>query len=62
MAHKYPILKAPVNDQGITLASLLDIAAMKLNTISGNGIRVKDFIDFYFLLNTYPIRAPDSSL
>ena len=32
------------------MASLKDIAAMKLNAIAGNGTRVKDFIDIYFLL------------
>ena len=30
-----------------------DIAAMKVNAISGNGTRVKDFIDIYFLLKEY---------
>lgn len=55
IAHKYPLLAEPITDQEIRLASLPDIAAMKLNAISGNGTRVKDFIDVYFLLNTYSI-------
>jgi len=33
----------------IRLASLEDIAAMKLNAIAGNGTRLKDFIDIAFL-------------
>ena len=32
------------------MASKPDIAAMKVNAITGNGTRVKDFIDLYFLL------------
>jgi hypothetical protein len=35
--------------ENIRLASFTDIAAMKLNAISGNGTRVKDFIDIAFL-------------
>jgi hypothetical protein len=31
------------------LASLDDISAMKLNAISGNGTRLKDFIDIAYL-------------
>ncbi|MEI6885338.1 MAG: nucleotidyl transferase AbiEii/AbiGii toxin family protein [Bacteroidota bacterium] len=40
---------------GISLLSMPDIAAMKLNAISLNGQRVKDFIDIYFLLEKYSI-------
>ena len=36
-------------DNGIRLASLEDICAMKLNAIAGNGTRIKDFIDVAFL-------------
>ena len=35
--------------EGIRLASLEDIAAMKLNAIVGNGTRLKDFIDVVFM-------------
>jgi hypothetical protein len=55
MAHKYPLLAEPITEQEIRLASLLDIVAMKLNAISGNGTRVKDFIDLYFLLTIYSV-------
>jgi hypothetical protein len=30
-----------------------DIAAMKVNAITGNGTRAKDFVDIYFLLQEY---------
>jgi hypothetical protein len=38
----------------IKLASLPDIAAMKLNAISGRGSK-KDFVDLFFLLRKYPL-------
>jgi len=49
ITHSYPLVK-PLNVlDGIRLASLADIAAMKLNAIVGNGTRLKDFIDIAFL-------------
>ncbi|MEN8157895.1 MAG: nucleotidyl transferase AbiEii/AbiGii toxin family protein [Bacteroidota bacterium] len=50
LSHKYGMVK-PVNTiENIRLASVQDIAAMKVNAISNDGTRVKDFIDIYFLL------------
>ena len=40
--------------EDVKVASKKDIAAMKLNAISGRGSR-KDFIDLYFLLNYYSL-------
>lgn len=51
--HDYPWIGDPVKEDGIIMASPTDIAAMKLNAISGNGTRVKDFVDVYFLLKKY---------
>jgi len=48
-AHKYPWLTAPIVVDGIRLAAIEDIAAMKLNAIVGNGTRLKDYIDIAFL-------------
>ena len=48
--HNYKLLDKPVNELKIRMASIKDIAAMKLNAIDGNGTRIKDFIDIYFLL------------
>lgn len=49
IAHQYPWI-TKTNDIGkIRLASLTDIAAMKLNAVTGNGTRIKDFIDIAFL-------------
>ncbi|GHV10387.1 hypothetical protein FACS1894162_4190 [Bacteroidia bacterium] len=42
-------LEDPIETDGVRMAGLKDIAAMKLQAISGRG-KKKDFIDFYFLL------------
>ena len=49
ITHGYPFIKPANEIDGIRLASIEDIAAMKLNTIIGNGTRVKDFIDIAFI-------------
>ena len=55
--HNYPYVNPPITEEGITFLSKEDIAAMKLNTISQSGKRLKDFIDFYFLLNHFSLQA-----
>lgn len=47
--HAYPWVTPPENIEGIRIACLEDIAAMKLNAISGNGTRLKDFVDIAYL-------------
>jgi len=47
--YDYPWIDEPLIYDGIILASEKDIAAMKLNAVSGRGTK-KDFIDVYFLL------------
>lgn len=49
LSHIYPLIKPLVVMDGIRMASLSDIAAMKLNAITGNGTRIKDFIDIAYL-------------
>lgn len=51
--HDYTLIKDRIINEGIRLLSKEDIAAMKVNAISGNGSRVKDFIDIYFLLKEF---------
>jgi hypothetical protein len=51
--HDYPILKPPLQEEGITLISKEDIAAMKLHAIIQSGKRLKDFIDVYYLLEYF---------
>ena len=47
-------LSPPVEAEGVRMAGLQDIAAMKLHAITGRG-RKKDFIDFYFLLQRFSL-------
>ncbi len=49
IAHNYPLVKPLIRKEGVRMASPEDIAAMKLNAVSGNGTRLKDFIDIAYL-------------
>lgn len=49
IAHVYPMVQSLIVEEGVRMASLKDIAAMKLNAITGNGTRLKDFIDVAYL-------------
>lgn len=57
IAHRYSLLDKPVTEENITLLSEPDIIAMKLNAISTSGQRIKDFVDIYFLLDKYDLKA-----
>ena len=50
ISHKYPIINKHVESEGIRMLSQDDIIAMKVNAITVNRSRIKDFIDIYFLL------------
>jgi predicted nucleotidyltransferase component of viral defense system len=52
--YKYPLLEEPFLFEGIRLASLSDIAAMKIHAIEDRGTR-RDFVDVYFLSKTYTL-------
>jgi hypothetical protein len=51
----YPWLFQPISSNDLVLASLEDIAAMKLSAITGRGTR-KDFIDMFFLLKHFSLQ------
>jgi len=51
---EYPWLDNPVEESGARLASVRDIAAMKVNAITNRGTR-KDFVDLAFLLDHYGV-------
>ncbi|MBN2246873.1 MAG: nucleotidyl transferase AbiEii/AbiGii toxin family protein [Candidatus Aminicenantes bacterium] len=53
LSHKYRLIDPVQVIEQIRLASVHDISAMKINAISNDGTRVKDFIDLYFLLQDY---------
>jgi predicted nucleotidyltransferase component of viral defense system len=52
--YQYPWIQGAISEDSIRLASIQDIAAMKLAAITGRGSK-KDFIDIYFLLQHYSI-------
>ena len=52
--YKYPWLDDVVLEQGLRLASVSDIAAMKITSIIGRGTK-KDFIDIAFLLHHFSL-------
>ena len=47
--YPYPLLKKTISFKNINLASITDIAAMKIAAISERGTK-RDFIDLYFIL------------
>ena len=53
--YHYKWLSEPIVEDGIKLASMQDIGAMKLNAIAGRGSK-KDFIDLHFLLERFSLR------
>lgn len=52
--YKYNVINPFLNYRNIKIADELDIAAMKLEAISGRGNK-KDFIDLYFILKKYSL-------
>lgn len=56
LAHQYPLIADMEIIDGIRIVSLMDISAMKLNAIYNNGTRLKDFVDVYTLLESFPLK------
>ena len=54
LAHQYPILEPATEIGGLCLASLPDIAAMKLNAVMRRGAK-KDFWDIAAIPDCYPM-------
>ena len=54
VAYRYKFIDSPLEMDNIKLASIQDIAAMKLSAITGSGLR-KDFIDLFFLLHRFTL-------
>lgn len=50
LPHPYPLVGPVGKSDGIRMASLEDIGAMKMSAIVNNGRRLKDFVDMHFLL------------
>ncbi len=51
---RYEWLEPPVEEDGVRLAGIKDIGAMKVNAITNRGTR-KDFVDLARLLEDYPL-------
>ena len=51
--HPFPWIDDAVQDDGFRLASVADIAAMKMHAIINSGKRPKDFVDIAFLSTRY---------
>ena len=54
VAYPYKWLAPPVVSDGVRLAAVSDIAAMKIAAVTNRGTR-KDFVDVYFLLKLYTL-------
>lgn len=55
ISHRFPDIKPMIIEEGIRMASLEDIGAMKLNAITRDGTRFKDFVDMHVLLAHRPL-------
>ncbi|MBU2109397.1 nucleotidyl transferase AbiEii/AbiGii toxin family protein [Patescibacteria group bacterium] len=52
--YDYPLLKKPIQFKDIKVASIHDIAAMKIAAVSERGTK-RDFIDLYFILQKFTL-------
>lgn len=56
ISHRYQWLKPAIAIDGIRMAALEDIAAMKLNAVMDNGSRLKDYVDLAFLSSSFSLQ------
>jgi hypothetical protein len=56
ISHPYKLLEPPITIENIRFYGLNDIIAMKLNAISDNGSRLKDFVDIAFLSTRFSLK------
>ena len=54
--YDYPLIEEWIAEESLQIASLKDIACMKLSAIASRGTK-KDFIDIYFLLQIYSLET-----
>lgn len=55
LSHQYPWQNPVLNKEGIRMADLKEIGAMKLHAMWQKGSRMKDFVDIYFLLEHHSL-------
>ncbi len=56
--YPYPVRKPLIRHQGVSIASIPEIAAMKAFAI-GKRLAYKDYVDWYFLLSKRHVTLPD---
>ncbi len=56
MTYPYPLLENPTEEPYLRIASVLDIACMKLSAITGRSAN-KDYIDIFFILKSLPLKT-----
>lgn len=54
LEYKYPLLESLVEFEKIKMASVIDIACMKISAISSRGSK-KDFVDLFEVMKKYPL-------
>lgn len=52
--YPYPLINAPVEEENLRVASIEDIACMKLSAVVSRALE-KDFVDLYFILKQMPL-------
>ncbi len=57
IAYNYPMIKPLHVENGLRLAGMEDIIAMKLSAITDNGTRLKDFVDIAFLSTKFSFNS-----
>lgn len=55
LAHNYKYIEDPASIGSMSVLSVKDICAMKLNAIAISGQRAKDFIDIWYLLRQFEV-------
>lgn len=56
MSYLYPVVDSFVQDEYLNIASIRDIACMKLSAITGRSV-LKDYVDIYFILQRYSLKS-----
>ena len=56
ISYNYPLIGKLITEESMQIASLEDIACMKLSAIASRGTK-KDLIDIYFLLRIYSLET-----
>jgi len=52
--YRYPLIAPTLNYQGVSLASLIGLGAMKLSAVADRGLR-RDFVDLAILLDQFTL-------